>query len=192
LGLVEDLSNHCRDLVEDPVASSSKAPSNPRKTIFTSERIEEKIMHRNKKGFTLIEMLVVIAIIAVLVAIVIPTVTSATDKAKAAADASNLRSILGAMNAVLMTDERNIEQATMDYAAPDSALYSGAKLYVMYTIPGVIDVYYVDGENYYGLTYFSELALNGPESPALASISTAKPTPAIDHEWYEMGVGKVS
>ena len=48
----------------------------------------------NKKGFTLIEMLVVIAIIAVLVAIIIPTVSSATDKAKAAADAANLRAIV--------------------------------------------------------------------------------------------------
>lgn len=48
----------------------------------------------NKKGFTLIEMLVVIAIIAVLVSIVIPTVSSATGKAKAATDAANLRSLL--------------------------------------------------------------------------------------------------
>ena len=47
----------------------------------------------NKKGFTLIEMLVVIAIIAVLVSIIIPTVTSATDKAAAAANAANLRSV---------------------------------------------------------------------------------------------------
>ena len=51
-------------------------------------------MKMNKKGFTLIEMLVVIAIIAVLVAIIVPTVTSATSKAKAAADAANLRSAL--------------------------------------------------------------------------------------------------
>ena len=48
----------------------------------------------NKKGFTLIEMLVVIAIIAVLVAIIIPTISSATTKANAAADDANLRSML--------------------------------------------------------------------------------------------------
>ena len=46
----------------------------------------------NKKGFTLIEMLVVIAIIAILVAIVIPTVTNATQKAKEATDVANIRS----------------------------------------------------------------------------------------------------
>lgn len=47
----------------------------------------------NKKGFTLIEMLVVIAIIAVLVAIIVPTVSNSTLKAKAATDAANLRSV---------------------------------------------------------------------------------------------------
>ncbi|MDD6678343.1 MAG: prepilin-type N-terminal cleavage/methylation domain-containing protein [Firmicutes bacterium] len=48
----------------------------------------------NKKGFTLIEMLVVIAIIAILVAIIIPTVTKATTKAAAATNAANLRSLI--------------------------------------------------------------------------------------------------
>lgn len=48
----------------------------------------------SKKGFTLIEMLVVIAIIAILVAIIVPTVSNATGKAKYAADAANLRSAI--------------------------------------------------------------------------------------------------
>ena len=47
----------------------------------------------NKKGFTLIEMLVVIAIIAILVAIVIPVVGNATEKAKEAKDAARIRSV---------------------------------------------------------------------------------------------------
>ena len=46
----------------------------------------------NKKGFTLIEMLAVIAIIAVLVSIIVPAVGSSTTKAKAATNAANLRS----------------------------------------------------------------------------------------------------
>ena len=48
----------------------------------------------NKKGFTLIEMLVVIAIIAILVAIVIPVVGNSTEKAKEAKDAANIRSAI--------------------------------------------------------------------------------------------------
>ncbi len=48
-------------------------------------------MKKNKKGFTLAELLVVVAIIAVLVAIAIPVFSAATTKAKEAADAANLR-----------------------------------------------------------------------------------------------------
>ena len=59
----------------------------------------------NKKGFTLIEMLVVIAIIAVLVSIIIPTVTSATDKADAAAKAANLRSIKAEIVTAMLTED---------------------------------------------------------------------------------------
>ena len=51
----------------------------------------------NKKGFTLIEMLVVIAIIAVLVAIIIPVIGNSTIKASAAANAANLRSYASEM-----------------------------------------------------------------------------------------------
>ena len=46
---------------------------------------------KNKKGFTLIEMLVVVAIIAILVAISIPMVSGALEKAREAADAANLQ-----------------------------------------------------------------------------------------------------
>ncbi len=45
----------------------------------------------NKKGFTLMEMLIVVAIIAILVAIAIPTFSSALNKAKIAADIANVR-----------------------------------------------------------------------------------------------------
>lgn len=48
----------------------------------------------NRKGFTLLEMLVVIAIIAILVGIIVPSVGNATARAKAAVDAATLRSVL--------------------------------------------------------------------------------------------------
>ena len=46
---------------------------------------------KDKKGFTLMEMLIVVAIIAVLVAIAIPTVTGQLHNAKVAADWANVR-----------------------------------------------------------------------------------------------------
>ena len=69
-------------------------------------------MKMNKKGFTLIEMLVVIAIIAVLVAIVVPTVSSATTKAKAAADAANLRTAMGEAQIYVLNENLEIEAKT--------------------------------------------------------------------------------
>ena len=44
-----------------------------------------------KKGFTLMEMMIVVAIIAILIAIIIPTFKSALDRANIAADEANLR-----------------------------------------------------------------------------------------------------
>ncbi len=60
-------------------------------------------MKMNKKGFTLIEMLVVIAIIAVLVSIIIPVVGNSTVKAQAAAIAANLRSAKAEISTEILT-----------------------------------------------------------------------------------------
>ena len=53
----------------------------------------------NKKGFTLAELLVVVAIIAVLVAISIPIFTSQLEKAREATDAANLRAAYAEVSA---------------------------------------------------------------------------------------------
>ena len=64
---------------------------------------------RKKDGFTLVEMLVVIAIIAILLAITIPTVTSQLNKAAAAANAANLRAIYGQLNIMKLQEPRDFE-----------------------------------------------------------------------------------
>ena len=78
----------------------------------------------NKKGFTLIEMLVVIAIIAVLVSIIIPTVTSATTKASAAANAANLRSVKAEITTALLTSDSPVTASGVTFTAVKDANYS--------------------------------------------------------------------
>ena len=51
----------------------------------------------NKKGFTLMEMLIVVAIIVILVAIAVPTFSSNLDKAKKATDDANMRAAKAAV-----------------------------------------------------------------------------------------------
>ena len=143
-------------------------------------------MHRNKKGFTLIEMLVVIAIIAILVAVIIPTVSSSTDKAKAATDAANLRATLGALNSEILVNDELAEPFIQAMDPAVSKLHPGAKLYVLYTVPGIIDVYYVEGSNFYGLKYLADIATNG--TTTLSPVVTMDTTGAT---WYEVGKGVV-
>ena len=58
----------------------------------------------NKKGFTLAELLVVVAIIAVLVAIAIPIFTSQLEKAREATDAANIRAAYAEVVSNKITD----------------------------------------------------------------------------------------
>jgi type IV pilus assembly protein PilA len=51
--------------------------------------LREKV--RNRKGFTLVEMLIVVAIIAILVAVSIPIANNALNKARQATDDANAR-----------------------------------------------------------------------------------------------------
>ena len=64
-----------------------------------------KRVKRNKKGFTLAELLIVVAIIAVLVAISIPIFTSQLEKAREATDEANIRSAYAQLSAAVLTEE---------------------------------------------------------------------------------------
>ena len=103
----------------------------------------------NKKGFTLIEMLVVIAIIAILVAIIIPTVSNATTKAKEATDVANIRSLVAQYQIATMgTDAEKTAalKALTDFKTDGSAKFpdkytapSGTPLTVKYVTTTLTD-----------------------------------------------------
>ena len=61
---------------------------------------------KNNKGFTLMEMLIVVAIIAILIAIMIPTFNAQLEKAREAADAANIRSAYAEAMVALISDEK--------------------------------------------------------------------------------------
>ena len=65
---------------------------------------KEELKKRGNKGFTLMEMLIVVAIIAVLIAIAIPVFTSQLENSREAADAANLRSAYAEVAAKYLTD----------------------------------------------------------------------------------------
>jgi len=61
-------------------------------------------MKNNRKGFTLAELLIVVAIIAVLVAVAIPVFTSQLEKSREATDVANLRSAYAEAMASFLED----------------------------------------------------------------------------------------
>ena len=66
----------------------------------------------NKKGFTLMEMLIVVAIIAVLVAIAIPVFNGALTKSKEAADVANVRAQYAEWQVAIITGEKKVADIT--------------------------------------------------------------------------------
>ena len=72
-----------------------------------------KKLRKNEKGFTLAELLIVVAIIGVLVAISIPIFTSQLEKAREATDAANLRSAYAELMADALTDENSTKTTTV-------------------------------------------------------------------------------
>ena len=80
----------------------------------------------NKKGFTLMEMLIVVAIIAILVAIAIPTFTGSLDKARQAADEANIRAAYAdAMSKYLVNPDAAASATTSAMQSSGSATIAG-------------------------------------------------------------------
>lgn len=68
------------------------------------EKLRAKL--KNQGGFTLIEMLIVVAIIAILIAVSIPMVNSALERSREATDSANERAALGLAMVEVMTENK--------------------------------------------------------------------------------------
>ncbi len=89
--------------------------------------LKEKYMKKLKKtaGFTLVEMLIVVAIIAILIAISIPMVSKSLEKARTATDAANERSAKAAALIEYMTVEESVKDKKYYFNAVDGKLEEG-------------------------------------------------------------------
>lgn len=88
----------------------------------------------NKKGFTLAELLIVVAIIAVLVAISIPIFSAQLEKAKEATDMANIRSAYAEVIANYLGDSTkgyeisvDLKSDTTNYESDKNAEIAGVK-----------------------------------------------------------------
>ena len=66
-------------------------------------------MKNNQKGFTLAELLIVVAIIAVLVAVAIPVFTTQLEKSRESTDAANIRSAYAAVQTAAVSQAKTDE-----------------------------------------------------------------------------------
>ena len=81
-----------------------------------------KLLKKDKKGFTLMEMLIVVAIIAILVAIAIPTFSNALTRAKVSADKANVRAYYAEVTAAYMLEEKAADDLPTDAIAKGGTL----------------------------------------------------------------------
>ncbi|MBE5888599.1 MAG: prepilin-type N-terminal cleavage/methylation domain-containing protein [Lachnospiraceae bacterium] len=122
-----------------------------------------KKLMKNKKGFTLMEMLIVIAIIVILVAIAVPTFTSQLSKANSAANDANMRAAKA--------------QAAATYLA-DTSKYAGKTLYFD-AVDGTVD------ESYNGITAYGK----GDEDGNIIKI-TIDNNGVVTATWVEAGAAE--
>lgn len=90
--------------------------------------LKQKMSKKLKKtgGFTLIEMLIVVAIIAILVAVSIPLVNTSLEKARVNTDAANERAAKAAALAQYMLDGETTETSYVYNASTGAAVEGGS------------------------------------------------------------------
>jgi len=129
---------------------------------------------QKNQGFTLIEMLLVVAVIAVLVSIIVPRVSNATDKSAAAADAANLRAAKSAIASGILEGIYGADEAAISAEAlevPATSNYKAAGAFSAKIEDGVITVLYGEMD----IDALADIADNGQADLSNAGSATVAP-----------------
>lgn len=123
-------------------------------------------LKKNEKGFTLIELIIVIAILAIIAAVAVPNIIGAVDNSRKSADVANAKIILNAAVQVQAKDANaSIVPATItDLSSAPAAGAANEAFYnaLVTELNGSIPVPKYKGGDAAGASYFN-LVVNGSQ-----------------------------
>jgi type IV pilus assembly protein PilA len=144
-------------------------------------------LKKSKKGFTLVELIVVLVILAILAAILVPTLLGYIDKARSEKDYATAQTVRVAAQAVVDEEYgktgKDLESTgfTADMAARALTLAGSTKVATTSTTSALKDVKTtVDGKT----VYISAVTLGGGTDTNVAKNEVASITVSIDGKGY--------
>ena len=132
------------------------------------------------KGFTLAELLVVVAIIAILVSIAIPALNGAVERAREAQDAANVRNLYSVLSIAILDPDKafgstaNFNAGLITYKKDGTLQGIGVALTEL-----VASMMGQDGRTYSGA------GGRGYRMPALVSKKYQENEPRFDFQWHD-------
>lgn len=99
------------------------------------QKVKENRKKKNNKGFSLVELIIVIAIMAILIAVLAPTFTKYVDRSRQSNDASMVTSVVNAMQAAAVDTmcKKTVDAYKIELKGSGAATISAA--------PGITDTY---------------------------------------------------